>query len=193
MTQTATQTAHQILPGNFIDQGVGAGAVFLVRSVFSYKEIACAPPGTHSLMRPVLELPAVALAHAQQDSASPSSSSEAGSSVADQSQQDKKFTPQIVKEEESPPVPDEVAIKELSHIATQAEVISVPSAVFKLPLAPHIHTETETPTAVASTTAPENLPGNDNLPASENITKVPISRNDAPSEFGAEEGNPFYL
>ncbi len=126
VTQTATQTSHQILPGNFIDQGAGAGAgaVFLVRSVFSYKEIACAPPGTHSLMWPVLELPAVALAHAQQDSASPSSSSKAGSSVADQSRQDKKFTPQIVKEEESLPVPDEVAIKELSHIATQAEVIS---------------------------------------------------------------------
>jgi len=136
VTQTATQTVHQILPGNFIDQGAGAGAVFLVRSVFSYKEIACAPPGTHSLMRPVLDLPAIALAHAQQDSASPSSSSEAGSFVADQSQQDKKFTPQIVKEEESPPVPDEVAIKELSQIETQAEVISVPSAVVKLPLAP---------------------------------------------------------
>ncbi|CAK9252508.1 unnamed protein product, partial [Sphagnum jensenii] len=50
VTQTNTQTAHQILPGNFIDQGAGAGAVFLVRSVFSYKEIACNPPGTHSLM-----------------------------------------------------------------------------------------------------------------------------------------------
>ncbi|CAK9202056.1 unnamed protein product [Sphagnum troendelagicum] len=145
VTQTATQTAHQILPGNFIDQ---------------------ASIGTPSCC----------------------SSSKAGNSVADQSQQDKKFTPQIVKEEESPPVPDKVAIKELPHIATQAEVISVPSAVFKLPLAPHIHTETETPTAIASTAAPENLPGNDNLPASENITKVSISRNDAPLEFGAEKG-----
>ncbi|CAM6015800.1 unnamed protein product [Sphagnum balticum] len=75
VVQTFEQAPGQPIPGISISLTAGPGPASTNRTVFSYKEVALAPPGTRTLVRPALELPAAALEHSQQDSASPSTSS----------------------------------------------------------------------------------------------------------------------
>jgi hypothetical protein len=193
VVQTIEQVPGQPIPGISISLAAGPGPVSTNRTVFSYKEVALAPPGTRTLMRPALELPAAALEHSQQDSASPStSSSKSGNSpVADQGSslplvQEEGSSAPLVTEEGSPPVPEEVEKPEVSEISTQAKVQhSVPIPVLEsIPLDLNLHITMELPTSKASSSTAES-PDCDNMLASESFRED--SRDIVLLESGAEE------
>jgi hypothetical protein len=193
VVQTIEQVPGQPIPGISISLAAGPGPASTNRTVFSYKEVALAPPGTRTLMRPALELPAAALEHSQQDSASPStSSSKSGNSpVADQSSslplvQEEGSSAPLVTEEGSPPVPEEVEKPEVSEISTQTKVQhSVPIPVLEsIPLDLNLHITMELPTSKASSSTAES-PDCDNMLASESFRED--SRDIVLLESGAEE------
>ncbi|CAK9212247.1 unnamed protein product [Sphagnum troendelagicum] len=201
VVQTVEQVPGQPIPGISISLAAGPGPASTNRTVFSYKEVALAPPGTRTLMRPALELPAAALEHSQQDSSSPStSSSKSGNSpVADQGSslplvQEEGSSAPLVTEEGSPPVPEEVEKPEpmaSSDVPDSESAVNCSKSLSPAapPFKPGVTVRPAESTAVAVTPFKDGkTPPLPSLPSQLPLPQVPTTIAVTPMRYGPYHG-----